>query len=100
MGFRRKRSTEDALLILENVIGKSLEFNTPLWFASLDLKKAFDKIEWPQLFPALDVQDVGIEYQHLLAALSSNQIGTFGKDVIFQVLRGVRQGDVLSPMLL
>ena len=99
MGFRRKRSTEDALLILENVIGKSLEFNTLLWFASLDLKKAFDKIEWPQLFHALDVQHVGIEYQHLLAALYSNQIGTFGKDVIFQILRGVRQGDVLSPLL-
>ena len=100
MGFRPNRSTEDALLILENVIGKSIEFNTPLWFASLDLKKAFDKIEWPQLFHALDAQHLGIEYQHLLAALYSNQVGTFGKDVVFPILRGVRQGVVLSPLLL
>ena len=39
MGFRPQRSTEDALLILESVISNSFEYNVPLWFASLDLKR-------------------------------------------------------------
>ena len=81
------------------MISNSFEYNVPLWFASLDLKKAFDKIEWPQLFHALSVHHVGLEYQHLLAALYSDQTGMFGKSASFPILRGVRQGDVLSPLL-
>ena len=49
-GFRPKRSTTDALLILEHVVGTSVKCNADLWFASLDLRKAFDRILWPHLF--------------------------------------------------
>ena len=67
MGFRPKRSTDDALIILETVVGKSIKFNTPLWFASLDLRKAFDRIEWPALLHALVEQELPTEYQCLLS---------------------------------
>eukprot|EP00959_Pyramimonas_sp_CCMP1952_P374544 7844128-Pyramimonas_sp.AAC.1 len=43
MGFRPQKGTEDALLILESVIGKSLEWNAPVWIVGVDLKKAITK---------------------------------------------------------
>ena len=41
-GFRTERSTIDALLIAEEVVGKSIEYNAELWMVSVDLRKAFD----------------------------------------------------------
>ena len=46
LGFRPCTSVEDALVVLASVCSKSLEWNFPVWFASLDLKKAFDRIEY------------------------------------------------------
>ena len=98
MGFRSRRSTTDALLVLETVTAKSFEFKMPLWLASLYLKKAFDRIEWPQLFRALHEQSVSHEYCHLLATLYDEQSGSLGQLGSFDIRRGVKQGDVLSPM--
>ena len=53
MGFRPGRSTGDALVILESVVGNALEWNLPLWVVSVDLSKAFDRIEYDALFSAL-----------------------------------------------
>lgn len=99
MGFMPARSAEDASLILESVIGKSIGFNMPLFFASLDLKKAFDRILWPQVFEALLEQGVERPYLKLLAAIYSDQTGKLGTGKTFQIGRGVRQGNVLSPLL-
>ena len=38
VGFRPCTSVEDAFVVLESVCSKSLEWNFPVWFASLDLK--------------------------------------------------------------
>ena len=43
-GFRPGVRIEDALFEAENLISKTLEWNLPLWMASLDLKKAFDRV--------------------------------------------------------
>ena len=53
MGFMTGRNTDDALVILEEIISKCYDKHVPLWFASLDIRKAFDRIEWPALFEAL-----------------------------------------------
>ena len=99
MGFMPCRGPDDALLILESVIHKSIDHDVPLWFASLDLRKAFDRIEWDQLFIALGEMNVPTAYQHLLAMLYDGKTGTLGDKARFDIKRGVRQGDVLSPML-
>ena len=39
MGFRHLHGTDDALLVLECVVGKAIEWNTPVWFLSLDLEQ-------------------------------------------------------------
>ena len=95
----QERGTDDALIIVESIISKSIEVNAPLWFASLDLRKAFDRIEWPQLFQVLSEQKLPIEYQCLLSCLYENQVGVLAGGDQFPIRRGVRQGDVLSPLL-
>ena len=52
-GFRSKRSASHALLVLESLVLKGVEFDAPVWILSLDLRKAFDRIEHGPLFEAL-----------------------------------------------
>ena len=72
LGFRRDKRIEDVFCILENMIGRSDEWNIPLWMISLDLRKAFDRIQHRPLFTALLGQGVPNLYVQLLAALFEN----------------------------
>jgi len=56
--FRPNSGIDDAFVVLECISSKSLEWNAPIWFASLDLTKAFDRIEYSALFDALLQQGV------------------------------------------
>ena len=96
-GFRRGRSTTHALLVLESMLSKCTEFNIPVWVVSIDLKKAFDRVDHTALFLALRSQ-MDPEYVNLLERLYKNQHGNVGGHR-FPITRGVRQGDVLSPLL-
>ena len=97
-GFRPCTNVADAFAVLGSVCSKSLEWNFPVWFASLDLKKAFDRIEYSSLFGALQSQGVYRPYLKLLAALYCNQTGDVNGKT-FPIQRGVKQGDVISPLL-
>ena len=96
-GFRRSRSTTHALLVLESMLSKGTEFNIPVWVITIDLKKAFDRVDHAALFRALRSQ-MDQEYVKLLERLYKNQHGNVGGHC-FPITRGVRQGDVLSPLL-
>ena len=98
-GFRRKKRIDDVFVILENMIGKTDEWNVPLWMISLDLRKAFDRIQFGPLFDALREQEVPEAYVQLLSALYKDQKGCVSGSYLFPILRGVKQGDVLSSML-
>ena len=98
-GFRPKCSVEDAFLVFEGVTGKSIEWNIPVWMASLDLKKAFDRVEYPALFEALRTQGVSSGYLALLAEMYRGQSGHLREAEDFKIGRGVKQGDVISPLL-
>ena len=99
MGFQPGRRCDDALFVLETVVQKAVDKHMPLWMISLDLQKAFDRVEWRPLSEALLCQGVPAEYCSLIAALYSNQLGVLNADGTFNITRGVRQGDVLSPLL-
>ena len=90
-GFRAKRRIDDVFIILESVISKSMEFNMPLWMASLVLRKAFDRIEFTPLFEALRIQEVPESYIALLSALYSEQVGQVNGSEFFDIQRGVKQ---------
>ena len=68
--------------------------------ASLDLSKAFDRVDINAVLTSLREQGVEEGYVQLVALLYSNQTGqVHSSDQIFEILRGVRQGDVLSTIL-
>ena len=97
--FRKDRRIDDVFGILENIVGKTSEWNLPLWIASLDLRKAFDRILHQPLFRTLRLQKVPESYVQLLVVLYKNQKGSIDGKVFFAIRRGVKQGDVLSAIL-
>ena len=98
-GFRADRSTNDALIIAESMVGKCLEYNTELWIVSVDLKKAFDRVEHKALFESLRNHGLGENYCQLLREIYDGQLGVLSDQICFNITRGVRQGDILSPIL-
>ena len=79
------------------MLSKGIEYNVPLWVVTIDLKKAFDRVDHTSLFNALKEQ-IDPEYVSLLEKLYETQYGNVGTHK-FRIGRGVRQGDVLSPIL-
>ena len=98
-GFRPNTGIDDAFVVLECLSSKSLEWNAPMWFASLDLTKAFDRIEYSPLFDALLQQGVPRCYCTLLWRLYKGQAGSDHGSERFNFERRVKQGDVISPIL-
>ena len=91
-GFRPGVGIDDAMVVLENVCGKCLAWESEVWFASLDLQKAFDRIEHDSLFQALRAQGVPNMYLQLLRRLYTDQSGNVrGSTVAFNITRGVKQ---------
>ena len=80
-------------------VHKTSEWNLPLFIASLDRKKAFDRIEHASLFAALRGQGIGEEYVALLMELYCDTLGSANGSRHFSLQRGVKQGDVLSSLL-
>ena len=44
-GFRPNLGVDHVFATLDSIVGRCFEWNEPLWIASLDLRKAFDRIE-------------------------------------------------------
>ena len=96
--FRSSVGVDDAFAVLENVCSKSMEWSVVMWCAGLDLRKAFDRIEYNALFDAFKVQGVPHAYLQLIVSWYHDQIGLVqGRQ--FPIKRGVKQGDVPSPLL-
>ena len=103
-GFRPNTGIDDAFLVLECFSSKSLEWNAPIWFAGLGLTRAFDRIEYSPFFDALLQEGVQQCYCTLLWKFYKGQTGFFLTGSVhgsesFNIERGVKQGDVISPIL-
>ena len=96
-GFRRNRSTTDALFVLKTVIDK---YNDTLIAVYIDLTAAYDHIPRNFLFKVLDLRTGA---SHLIAILYKMYQGTtasiLGMKENFQVLVGCRQGGQESPCI-
>ena len=97
--FTPKIRIEDALTCAEITIEYALEFQVPLWLLSMDLRKAFDTVDHQALFQSLCLHGISEAYVVLLKALYSNQSGSVHGSQFFSILRGGKQGDILSAIL-
>ena len=103
--FRKGCSTVDHLQTINQLIEKCNEFKRPLCTGYIDYEKAFDSIEHEAIFKAL--RSIGINetcitiledtYSHTGATASLHMDNQVSEEI--PVLRGVRQGDPISPKL-
>lgn len=102
-GFMPGRGTTDAIFITRQVQEKFLAKKKVLYFAFVDLEKAFDRV--PRQVVKWGLRKVGVAewvirvvmsmYENAKSAVNIN--GTTGEG--FNVKVGVHQGSVLSPLL-
>ena len=102
-GFRRGYSTVDHLQTINQLIKKCSEFNRPLCIGCIDYEKAFDSIEHKAIFKASKSLGINEIYITILedtytGATARVHMDSQASEEI-PILRGVRQGDPISPKL-
>ena len=93
-GFRAHRRIEEHLLTANLLIDKTLASGIPIWIISLDLSKAFDRVDWQALWKALQNHGVSGHLIWLLQCLYHEQWGEVHGDSdrsrAFKIRAGVR----------
>ena len=102
-GFMPGRSTTDAIFILRQLQEKALNADTTLYFAFVDLEKAFDRVPRKVVWWALRKMGVSETLVKTVQAMYHNararvRVGSSLSEE-FEVKVGVHQGSVLSPLL-
>ena len=101
-GFRSGFACSDHLFAITQLAEKAREYQLPLWICAVDFKKAFDTVEHPALWTALSGQGVDKRYIAILQRLYEGQKAQVIMDKEsrqFNILRGTKQGDPISPQL-
>ena len=70
---------ENALIITESVAAYHLEFNILVWLVNLDVRKAFDRVDYSDLFEALRHCGLPDGYIAFLQQLCADQHGSANK---------------------
>ena len=102
-GFRPGRSCTDAIFTLRRIIEISKEFQKKLAIHFIDFKKAFDSVNREAMWKILRYYGIPEKIIRMVQAFYSNcqcriQLKNHISDA-FEILTGVKQGDVLSPFL-
>ena len=101
-GFRPDYACEDHLFVITQLAERHNEFGIPLWVATIDFKKAFDTINHSILWEALGEQEIERTYIEMLQHLYARQTAKVRTDTAsrkFDIGRGTKQGDPISPPL-
>ena len=104
-GFRPGRGTTDAVFVVKMILEKSWEWGADKYALFIDLEKAFDRVDRENLWQVLRDPHYNIPTKLLrviksIYAESKSKVTTQGiESDWFDIKSGVRQGDVLSPLL-
>lgn len=98
-GFRSGYGTNDHLLVIKNLIEKSVEYNKPLALIFVDYEKAFDTINQQKMLTALTECRIDHRYTNIIQHIYQNATASvrLSKQETnkFHIKRGVRQGDTI-----
>ena len=102
-GFRRGRSTVDAIFVLNAIIQRILSKNERLACAFVDLRKAFDSIYRNALYFKLNRLGVNAKMLRIIRDMYTNVKacvrGCNSYSEFFKCAIGLKQGEVISPLL-
>ncbi len=102
-GFIPGRFSFGNVRLLLNTLYSSHKKDAQVAVLSLDAQKAFDQIEWPYMFEALRRFGFGTNFMEWVKIIYSNPVSCILTNSVksqpFDLQRGVRQGDPLSPLL-
>ena len=102
-GFRRGRGCIDQIFIVRQICEKYLAKNKDVYFAFLDLEKAYDRVDRDALWRVLRLYGIGGKLLEGVKSLyvNSSACVRVGNEVseCFPVKVGLRQGCVMSPWL-
>jgi hypothetical protein len=102
-GFRKGRGTGTAIIEIKLRMQLAKRSTKPLFMVFLDLKKAYDTLDRDRTLKILEGYGVGPNLRRFIEkiwegdTMVPKQSGYFGKP--FQASRGVRQGDIVSPII-
>ena len=101
--FSKGRGTRDQIANIIWIIKKAREFQKTIYFCFIDYAKAFDCVDHNKLRKILKEMGIPDHPTCLLRNLCADQEATVrtghGTTDWFQIVKGVRQGCILSPCL-
>ena len=101
-GFRTERGCPDATFSVKLAMKKRREHGQETWILFLDLVKAFDRVPREMLWAVLEKFGVPPKLINILKALHKNIDVKFEVDGVTHTIKciiGVKQGDILGPIL-
>ena len=102
-GFRAQRSCTDQIFVLRNIVEQCLEFQKPVFINFIDFKKAFDSVHRDSLWKILKIYGIPGSFISIFKDLYDGSSCCVkvdeGYTEFFDIVTGVRQGCVLSPLL-
>ena len=102
-GFVEGKGTRNAIFILRMLSERAIEVQKDLYFCFIDYEKAFDRVKHENLIKMLkniniDGKDLRIIKNLYWSQKAAVRVGDGQSDWI-EIMRGVRQGCVMSPDL-
>ena len=100
-GFRKGRGTTDQIANIRWIIERAREFQKSIYFCLIDYGKAFDCVDHNKLWKILKegVPDLTCLLRNLYAGQKATVRTEHETTDWFKIVKGVRQGCILSPCL-
>lgn len=102
-GFRTNHSCSEQIFTLRNIIDQCIELRSPLVVNFIDFQKAFDSVHRESLWNIARLYGIPDSFIAIFKGLYTNSRSCVrtesGKTEFFDIVSGVRQGCILSPLL-